>query len=449
MNRSQTWLSAALSAATLAITVSAFGWVPPTAEDLTTLNEQFIEWYQNAPAEEKGPDMLGKKLEELYADVDFSELDMDGLMAASMYAQVSPEMQEKIARRLEHFKEDQGADGAAATAMGMRTALQNGPEAAADAFNKLLNHPGLDEALSKGQALDIFHVMPYLDEATLAGSKDKILGLSKHFAADASPETIMVGAGYLDALKTMDVEQAKIDEVRTQVVDALKAQIKSTEDEQMAKAMKNQLTFLDGAYARGELIDHAAPELNFNWTSEGLDAETLSDLSGKVVVLDFWATWCGPCIASFPNIKELTEKYDGLDVVVIGVTSLQGKHYPGNGADAIDTEGNPEKEYELMTQFMADSDINWHIAFTEEEVFNGEYGVQGIPHMTIIDAEGKVRYNGLHPSATSLEEKSEKIDALLKEAGLKVPATEIKKDEKKADDQGDHDDHEGHDDDGA
>ena len=51
------------------------------------------------------------------------------------------------------------------------------------------------------------------------------------------------------------------------------------------------------------------------------------------------------------------------------------------------------------------------------------FGVRGIPHVAIIDAEGKVRFNGLHPSATPLEAKAKMIDGLLAEAGLRVPAT--------------------------
>lgn len=52
--------------------------------------------------------------------------------------------------------------------------------------------------------------------------------------------------------------------------------------------------------------------------------QTLADLKGKIVVLDFWATWCGPCIASVPHTNELQKKYGDRGVVIIGVCAVRG-----------------------------------------------------------------------------------------------------------------------------
>jgi len=166
------------------------------------------------------------------------------------------------------------------------------------------------------------------------------------------------------------------------------------------------------------LIGKAAPELHFKWASrDGL--KTLSALKGKVVVLDFWATWCGPCIGSFPQVRELVEHYKGADVEVVGVTSIQGR-VVNLQTQPIDTKDDPAKEMALMNDFMKAKDMTWTVAFSEEEVFNPDYGIMGIPYMAIVAPDGTVRHTGLHP-AMPLAEKTVKIDALLKEFGLKVP----------------------------
>jgi thiol-disulfide isomerase/thioredoxin len=203
------------------------------------------------------------------------------------------------------------------------------------------------------------------------------------------------------------LEQIKVDFTGTKVAANVDRAITSME--RGAKAKQIQTT----------LIGKPAPELHFKWASrEGL--KTLSGLKGKVVVLDFWATWCGPCISSFPQVRELTEHYKGADVQIIGVTSIQG--YVANMGPRIDTKGDPAKEMGLMPEFMKAKNMTWTVAFSEEPVFNPDYGVQGIPYVAIIAPDGTVRHAGLHPTSP-LKDKTAKIDPLLKEFGLKVAAT--------------------------
>jgi thiol-disulfide isomerase/thioredoxin len=167
--------------------------------------------------------------------------------------------------------------------------------------------------------------------------------------------------------------------------------------------------------AQAALVGQPAPELHFNWATRN-DLKNLAALKGKVVVLDFWATWCGPCIASFPQMRELTAHYKGAPVEIVGVTSLQGRVH-GLEAQPIDTRNDPSREHALMSDFIKAKDVTWTVAFSEEEVFNPDYGVTGIPHMAIIAPDGTVRHTGLHPAMPS-EEKYRLIDAILEEFKL-------------------------------
>ena len=168
------------------------------------------------------------------------------------------------------------------------------------------------------------------------------------------------------------------------------------------------------------LVGQPAPDLNFTWSNTG-DLATLSALKGKVVVLDFWATWCGPCIATFPQIRELAAHYRDSPVAIIGVTSLQGRVY-GLGAQPIDVKNDPAREMALMHDFIKAKDVTWNVAFSSQPVFNPDYAIRGTPYVAIIAPDGTVRHAGLHPSAP-LAEKTAKIDAILKEFNLPVPAT--------------------------
>jgi thiol-disulfide isomerase/thioredoxin len=190
--------------------------------------------------------------------------------------------------------------------------------------------------------------------------------------------------------------------------------------------LKETYASFNTLYARGELIGSIAPELDFIWNSAGMELKNLSDLRGKIVIVDFWATWCTPCVRSFPNIRKLQERYKDYPVVFIGVTSIQGRHIDRVNNKTIDTKGDPEKELNLMKVFIKDQNMTWNVAFTKQKVYNPDYGVRGIPHIAIIDTEGKVRYNKINPGSAPYEE-AEKIDALLKEAGLKYPTQPMEK----------------------
>ena len=172
----------------------------------------------------------------------------------------------------------------------------------------------------------------------------------------------------------------------------------------------DRLAFLRSGLVRGKAIGNAAPELDFDWVSGDHNWDTLADLRGNVVLIDFWATWCGPCRAAFPKLRAVAQHFAGKPVVILGVTSLQGRHAGHDGA--VDTNGNPQLEYSLMPEFMERDGMMWPVVFTQQPVYNPEYGVDGIPHMAIVDAQGKLVHERLSLSLT-VEELIERIEAVL------------------------------------
>lgn len=203
--------------------------------------------------------------------------------------------------------------------------------------------------------------------------------------------------------------------VRLEYIDLLQRSIDKNDfdsgipDFRPAEYYAKSLAHMKGNAMRGELLNKPAPEINFLWSSDP-SLKKLADLyPGKVVVLDFWATWCKPCIGLFPKVRELNAKYQGKPVVFVGVTSIQGYHIDAEKGK-IDCKGDPQKEISLMPSLMKQLNVTWTVAIGDKDCFNPDFDIMGIPHMAILDKNGIVRYDGVEP-----EEVAAKIDSLLNE----------------------------------
>ncbi len=121
--------------------------------------------------------------------------------------------------------------------------------------------------------------------------------------------------------------------------------------------------------AREEKPSSLAPD----FTLQTLDGEeiTLSKLKGKAILLDFWATWCGPCREAVPHLVELYRSYQDRGLEIIGVN--------------LD-KSNPDAVRTYVKAF----NIPYPIVIAPDEVVRN-YGVTGLPTTILIDKEGKIR----------------------------------------------------------
>lgn len=121
------------------------------------------------------------------------------------------------------------------------------------------------------------------------------------------------------------------------------------------------------------------PALDFQVTNLKGEELSLKDLRGQVVLLDFWATWCGPCIAEIPSVKKTYEKYKDQKFQIIGIS--------------LDTSMKPLESY------IEKEELGWLHYWDKSRRVSTLYKVRGIPSTFLIDGEGIIRKTNLRGHA--------------------------------------------------
>ncbi|MDP6859908.1 MAG: redoxin domain-containing protein [Verrucomicrobiales bacterium] len=178
--------------------------------------------------------------------------------------------------------------------------------------------------------------------------------------------------------------------------------IDAVDDPEFQKAISEWAEEVDAELNKldaGELNRPGVGEvMELKFTSLAGKEIDLADMKGKVVLIDCWATWCGPCIAELPNVRKAYEDYHDKGFEIIGISL------------------DKAKDEAKLKSFVKDKNMPWPQAFDGkgwDNVLAKQYGITSIPATFLVGKEGKIVSTNLRGPALS--------SAVKKELGLSIP----------------------------
>ena len=266
--------------------------------------------------------------------------------------------------------------------------------------------------------------------AWTASARRQLEAFVERWSARADEARVELATAHMVACR---FDASKLDHHLAQAKQHLAAATKADPEDAHAQALLKRYMTLRGALLkrrasreraneakqkRAAMIGQPAPALTIDEVLDG-DPLTLASLRGKVVVLDFWATWCPPCRRVIPHLAKLQAKHGAAGLQVIGLTRFYQRAYvPGaEGAKGSFLRNlEPEAERQANRDCAKALGINYPIAFSTKA--QPAYHVRGIPQLVLIDRAGVVRHVQVGAGDHS------KLDALL-ETCLAEPAPKL------------------------
>jgi peroxiredoxin len=142
-------------------------------------------------------------------------------------------------------------------------------------------------------------------------------------------------------------------------------------------------------------LTDSGPAANFTLKSASGENIRLSEYRGQVVLINFWASWCGPCRQEMPHLESIYRKFEPLGFTVFGV--------------------NVEQDRRMADKVLRDIPVSFPILFDNENQVSELYGVDAMPATILVDRDGKIRHmhRGYKPGYE--QEYAKQIKALVRE----------------------------------
>jgi len=207
-----------------------------------------------------------------------------------------------------------------------------------------------------------------------------------------------------DVEKALETAKGRFEEKELAPLSMLERNLKSTKSQ------------LERAMLREELIGTQAPPIAAEHFV-GTKPVSMEDLQGKVVLLDFWAIWCGPCIATFPHLIEWQEQYADKGLVILGSTNFYNYKWDEESGKATRAESGetvtPEEELVMLEKFRESYKLH-HGFFVNGKGsdYAAAFAVSGIPQAVVLDKQGKIqliRVGSGEANAKAIEAKIEEL----------------------------------------